>query len=73
MDEKTLERFHEWERRADDVAVRRELAAMAGDEKTLEKLIQNGVNFIETARPDITSMLLPAGESEPHQIPLMRY
>ena len=30
-------------------------------------------NFIETARPDITSMLLPAGEAEPHQIPLMRF
>ncbi len=36
-------------------------------------LIRSGVNFIETARPDITSMLLPAGEAEPHQIPLMRY
>ena len=43
------------------------------DEKTLETLIRNGVNFIETARPDITAMLLPAGEAEPHQIPLMRY
>ena len=39
------------------------------DEKTLETLIRNGVNFIETARPDITAMLLPAGEAEPHQIP----
>ena len=49
------------------------MSLQADDERTLEKLIQNGVNFIETARPDITSMLLPAGESEPHQIPLMRY
>ena len=43
------------------------------DERTLAGLIRSGVNFIETARPDITSMLLPAGEAEPHQIPLMRF
>lgn len=45
MDEKTLERFHEWERRADDVAVRRELAAMAGDEKTLENRFYKHLEF----------------------------
>ena len=43
------------------------------NEKSLAMLIRNGVNLIETARPDTTAMLLPAGESEPHQIPLMRY
>ena len=43
------------------------------NERTLAGLIHRGVNFIETARPDITAMLLPAGESEPHQIPMMRY
>ena len=43
------------------------------NERTLAGLIHSGVNFIETARPDITAMLLPAGESEPHQIPIMRY
>lgn len=43
------------------------------NERTLAALLHSGVNFIETARPDISSMLLPAGEAEPHQIPLMRY
>lgn len=43
------------------------------DPRTLAVLIKNGVNFIETTRPDITAMLLPAGESEPHHIPMMRY
>ena len=43
------------------------------NERTLAGLIHSGVNFIETARPDITAMLLPAGESEPHHIPMMRY
>ena len=43
------------------------------DERTLSGLIRSGVNYIEKARPDITSMLLPAGEAEPHQIPLMRF
>ena len=49
------------------------MSLQADDEKTLEALIRNGVNFIETARPDITAMLLPAGEAEPHQIPLLHY
>ncbi len=44
-----------------------------GSERTLAGLIHSGVNFIETQRPDIAAMLLPAGESEPHPIPLMRY
>ena len=39
------------------------------NERTLAGLIHSGVNFIETGRPDITAMLLPAGESEPHQNP----
>ena len=43
------------------------------NERTLAGLIHSGVNFIETGRPDITAMLLPAGQSEPHQIPMMRY
>ncbi|HIX89717.1 MAG TPA: hypothetical protein H9845_02315 [Candidatus Agathobaculum pullicola] len=43
------------------------------NERTLAGLIHRGVNFIETGRPDITSMLLPAGESEPHPFPLIRY
>ncbi len=43
------------------------------NERTLAGLINNGVNFIETARPDITSSLLPEGESEPHQLPIIRY
>lgn len=43
------------------------------DEATLERLIAGGVNFIETARPDVTALLLPDGEAEPHQIPLMRF
>ena len=43
------------------------------NERTLAGLIHSGVNFIETGRPDITAMLLPAGESEPHQIPMMRF
>lgn len=42
-------------------------------ERTLAGLIHNGVNFIETMRPDITAALLPEGESQPHQIPLIRY
>lgn len=45
----------------------------ADDEKTLAGLLRSGVNFIETGRPDITSMLLPEEEAQPHQIPLMRY
>ena len=40
------------------------------DPNTLEELIRKGVNFIETRRPDITAALLPAGEAEPHGIPL---
>ncbi|MGO5030165.1 hypothetical protein [Candidatus Agathobaculum pullicola] len=43
------------------------------NERTLAGLIHRGVNFIETGRPDVTSMLLPAGESEPHPFPLIRY
>ncbi len=39
----------------------------------LARMIAGGVNFIETPRPDITARMLPAGEAEPHQIPLMRY
>ncbi len=42
-------------------------------EGTLSALIQKGVNFIETTRPDITAMLLPIEETQPNQIPLMRY
>ena len=45
----------------------------SSDPDELRRMLSYGVNFIETARPDITAMLLPAGESEPHQIPLMRY
>lgn len=40
------------------------------DPNTLAELIRKGVNFIETRRPDITAALLPAGEAEPHGIPL---
>ncbi len=40
------------------------------DPNTLAELIRKGVNFIETHRPDITAALLPAGEAEPHGIPL---
>ena len=40
------------------------------DPHTLAELIRKGVNFIETRRPDITAALLPAGEAEPHGIPL---
>ncbi|MCQ5129410.1 hypothetical protein NE562_07025 [Butyricicoccus faecihominis] len=40
---------------------------------TLSRLIKDGVNFIETGRPDMTAMLLPEGEATPHQIPLMRF
>lgn len=43
------------------------------DERILAPLLKCGVNFIETKRPDITSMLLPKGEAEPHQIPLRSY
>lgn len=43
------------------------------NERTLAALIRSGVNFIETARPDITSLLLPAEDATPHQIPFMRY
>ncbi len=43
------------------------------DMRTLEKLINIGVNFIETSRPDLTSAILPEGESEPHQLPIIRY
>lgn len=39
----------------------------------LTYLIRGGVNFIETARPDLTAMLLPEGAAEPQQIPLMPY
>ena len=39
----------------------------------LARMIQSGVNFIETERPDMAAMLLPEGEAEPHQIPLMRF
>lgn len=41
--------------------------------ETLAVLIRSGVNFIETARPDLTALLLPEGESQPQQIPLMPY
>ena len=43
------------------------------DGRALAELVRNGVNFIETARPDLAAALLPADDTQPHQIPLMRY
>lgn len=43
------------------------------DADVLAALLRNGVNFIETRRPDITALLLPAGEAKPHQLPIKRY
>ena len=43
------------------------------DPRTLSNLIRSGVNFIETARPDIPMSMLPASETPPYQIPLIRY
>lgn len=43
------------------------------DPAELERLIHDGVNFIETARPDIAAVFLPAGQTGPHSVPFMRY
>ena len=43
------------------------------DPNELERLIADGVNFIETGRPDITAALLPPGTAQPHGVPFMRY
>lgn len=43
------------------------------DPRELERLIHDGVNFIETGRPDITAALLPPGEAQPHSVPFLRY
>lgn len=49
------------------------MSLQSDEENVLEGLIKHGVNFIETGRPDISSLFLPENEAEPHQIPLMRY
>ncbi len=49
------------------------MSLQANDEATLGTLIARGVNFIETTRPDVTSMLLPNDQTVPPQIPLIRY
>lgn len=38
--------------------------------QTLARLMESGVNFIETARPDVTGMLHPESKAETGQIPL---
>lgn len=49
------------------------MSLQANDEATLGTMIARGVNFIEAARPDVTSMLLPNDQIMPPQIPLIRY
>lgn len=43
------------------------------EEEVLASLVERGVNFIETSRPDFVTMLVPESDPESHQIPRMRY
>jgi len=43
------------------------------DEAILDSLVERGVNFIETSRPDFVTMLVPESDPESHQIPILRY
>ena len=41
------------------------------DPRTLDTLIRGGVNFIETARPDLAAALLPEGKkARPQRFPM---
>lgn len=43
------------------------------DEDVLDSLVERGVNFIETPRPDFVTMLVPEADPESYQIPIRRY
>lgn len=43
------------------------------DERTLEYLVRNRINFIETKRPDLAALFLPDSSILSHHVPLQRY